>query len=144
MKIIEITQQKTKKKVNVLLHPKVIEILEKRNWEFPKGFSNNSESNKTLFNRYIKVVAKTAGLVYNAKGGKVNRKTNRKEEGVYQKWELITSHICRRSFASNYYATVPTPLLLNVTGHSTEKDFLLYIGKSSADYAENLAEYWEL
>ena len=33
---------------------------------------------------------------------------------------------------------------MSVTGHSTEKDFLLYIGKSSADYVENLAKYWGL
>ena len=144
LKVIELTQKKTKKKVNVLLHPKVIEILERRNGEFPKTFSNNLESNKTLFNKYIKEVTKKAGLVYKVTGGKVNKSTNRKEKGVYEKWELITSHICRRSFASNYYANVPTPLLMSVTGHSTEKDFLLYIGKSSADYVENLAKYWGL
>ncbi|SED59808.1 Phage integrase family protein [Tenacibaculum sp. MAR_2010_89] len=144
LKVIELTQKKTKKKVNVLLHPKVIEILERRNWEFPKTFSNNLESNKTLFNKYIKEVAREAGLIYKVAGGKVNKKTNRKEKGVYKKYELITSHICRRSFASNYYATVPTPLLMSVTGHSTEKDFLLYIGKTSADYVDNLAKYWGL
>lgn len=144
LKMIEITQKKTKKKVSVLLHPKVIEILEFRNWEFPKTFSNNLESNKTIFNKYIKEVAKEAGLVYKVNGGKVNKKTNRKEKGIYEKWELVTSHICRRSFASNYYTTIPTPLLMNITGHSTEKDFLLYIGKSSSDYLENLAKYWGL
>lgn len=144
LKMIEITQKKTKKKVSVLLHPKVIEILESRNWEFPKTFSNNLESNKTIFNKYIKEVARVAGLVYKVNGGKVNKKTNRKEKGIYEKWELVTSHICRRSFASNYYATIPTPLLMNITGHSTEKDFLLYIGKSSVDYVESLAGYWGL
>jgi hypothetical protein len=35
----------------------------------------------------------------------------------------------RRSFASNYYGKIETPLLMNITGHSKERTFLTYIGK---------------
>lgn len=142
LKVIELTQKKTKKKVSVLVHPKVIKILNSRGGEFPNTFSNNIQSNITLFNVNIKRVAKIAGLTYKVQGAKINPKTNRKESGMYEKWELVSSHICRRSFATNYYGDIPTPLLLSVTGHSTERDFLLYIGKSSVDYVENLAKYW--
>ena len=34
----------------------------------------------------------------------------------------------RRSFASNYYGKIETPLLKNITGHSKESTFLTYIG----------------
>jgi hypothetical protein len=34
----------------------------------------------------------------------------------------------RNSFASNYYGKIETPLLLNITGHSKERNFLPYIG----------------
>jgi hypothetical protein len=34
----------------------------------------------------------------------------------------------RRSFASNYYGKIETPLLMNITGHSKESTFLTYIG----------------
>jgi hypothetical protein len=34
----------------------------------------------------------------------------------------------RRSFASNYYGKIETPLLMNITGHSKEPTFLTYIG----------------
>ena len=37
---------------------------------------------------------------------------------------------------------MPTPLLMNVTGHTTEKAFITYIGKTSIDYAEQMAMYW--
>ena len=40
----------------------------------------------------------------------------------------MTSHIIRRSFASNYYGKIETPLLKNITGHSKESTFLTYIG----------------
>jgi hypothetical protein len=34
----------------------------------------------------------------------------------------------RRSFASNYYGKIETPLLMNITGHTKESTFLTYIG----------------
>tara|TARA_Y100000385_G_C12833283_1_gene525518 strand:+ start:266 stop:433 length:168 start_codon:yes stop_codon:yes gene_type:complete len=34
----------------------------------------------------------------------------------------------RRSFASNYYGKIKTPLLMNITGHSKESTILTYIG----------------
>jgi len=36
----------------------------------------------------------------------------------------------------------PTPLLMNITGHTTEKMFLEYIGKQPIDYSMQLAEIW--
>ena len=66
----------------------------------------------------------------------------RKESGIYPKYELITSQVGRRSFATNNYGKIPTPLLMNVTGHSTETMFLEYIGKTATDKAIQLAEYF--
>lgn len=31
---------------------------------------------------------------------------------------------------------------MSATGHATEKKFLIYIGKSATDQAQQLAEYW--
>ena len=67
----------------------------------------------------------------------------RKVEGKYEKWKLITSHVCRRSFATNQYGILPTPLIMQITGHSTEKMFLNYIGKNSYDYAKQIAQFYE-
>jgi integrase len=47
----------------------------------------------------------------------------------------ITSHDLRRTFASRYYGEIPTPLIMSVTGHSSEATFLKYIGMSNLDYA---------
>ena len=54
--------------------------------------------------------------------------TRRKEIVNAPKYEFVTSHIMRRSFASNYYGKIETPLLMNITGHSKESTFLTYIG----------------
>lgn len=140
---IELVQQKTKKKVTILIHPKVQEILDKNKGEFPMVYSKNISSTKAKFNLYIKDVCFKAGLREVISGSKINPDTNRKEQGKFPKHQLITSHICRRSFATNHYGDIPTPYLLNITGHSTEKEFLNYIGKTSIDYADQMADYWE-
>lgn len=134
--LIEIEQQKTKKLVVIPLFPEIKEILNKRNGNFPYKISDQK------FNEYIKEVAKLSGLDTPTKGAKMNPETKRKEYGTFPKWELVTSHICRRSFATNYYGEIPTPLLISVTGHSTETQFLEYIGKTSTEQAIQLAEYW--
>ena len=45
-----------------------------------------------------------------------------------QKYEFVTTYFMRRSFASNYYKEMETPLLMNITGHTKESTFLTYIG----------------
>ena len=47
-------------------------------------------------------------------------------------------------FATNYYGHVPTPFLMEITGHSREKDFLNYIGEKPIDYAEQMLKYWKV
>lgn len=140
LELIELVQKKTGKKVAIPLHPKVKEILEKRKGEFPTPISAQR------FNEYIKDIAKLAKINQLVQGSCMdkdkNSKIKRNVPGTYEKWELVTSHICRRSFASNFYGEIPTALLINITAHSTESQFLEYIGKSSTDYAVQLAEYW--
>ena len=134
--LIELTQKKTGKLVAIPLHPKVKEILGKRDGNFPEKISSQR------FNEYIKDVAKLAKIKQLVEGSCLDKETNRKKQGTFEKWELVTSHICRRSFASNFYGEIPTSLLINITAHATEKQFLEYIGKSANDYAIQLAEYW--
>jgi integrase len=132
--MIDIVQKKTGAKVAVPLSERVMRILAKRNGQFPRRISDVN------YNLYIKKVCKEAGITQKVKGGLVNKKTNRKEDGVYEKYKLIGSHVGRRSFASNNYGLHPTPLLMAVTAHSTERAFLEYIGKSQDDLAHSLAK----
>ena len=134
---IELVQQKTGKRVSIPVHSKVKAILDKRNGEFPNRIS------APKFNLHIKDVCEIAKIDENTEGGKIDPKTNRKIFGTYPKYELITSHICRRSFATNYYGLIPTSQLIGVTAHATERQFLEYIGKTPDDYAMLLAESWD-
>jgi integrase len=140
-KLIEFTQVKTGKIMTVPLHPKVIEILDKRNGMFPYAISDQK------YNDYIKDVCEIAELTQKVTGSKhleTAPKSGifRKETGLYRKCDLITSHIGRRSFATNFYGKIPTTYLIYVTGHSTEVMFLNYIGKSNKDLAIEMTNYF--
>ncbi len=134
--LCEFTQIKTGKIMAIPLSKRVREILAKRDGNFPRRISDQR------YNDYIKLVCKIAGICTKIKGSKVLKETNRKVSGVFPKYELVTSHIGRRSFATNNYGKIPTSLLINVTGHSTEAMFLEYIGKAETEKAKQLAEYF--
>ena len=58
------------------------------------------------------------------------------------KFELISSHTARRSFATNaYLQNVPTISIMKITGHRTEKSFLKYIKISQEDNANKLISH---
>lgn len=132
--LIEFTQVKTGKIMTVPLSKKVMNILEKRDGNFPDKMSDQR------YNEHIKDVCETAKIKKVIKGGL--QIDNRKVIGMYPKWQLVTSHIGRRSFATNNYGKIPTALLIGVTGHSTEQMFLEYIGKTDTQKAIQLADYF--
>lgn len=137
--LIEFTQVKTGKIMTVPLSKKVLEILSKRSGNFPKPITDQK------YNGFIKDVCQLAEIKHKVKGSIIEvlkDKTKRKKSGTFEKWELVTSHIGRRSFATNNYGKIPTSLLISATGHSTEKMFLEYIGKTDTQKAMQLAEYF--
>ncbi len=126
-RFIDLIQEKTGAPVTIPLLPEVDELLIKRKGNFPRPISDQK------FNEYAKEVCKRAGIDAIVKVSK--RVDNKYKEGEYPKYDLISSHVGRRSFATNYYSVLPTSLLKNITGHSTEQMLLKYIGKSSNDTA---------
>jgi integrase len=71
------------------------------------------------------------------KGTKNNPESNRNVTGIFPKYELVSSHIGRRSFATNYYMSGRYNMsdIMEITGHSSEKTFLLYINKNKKNGA---------
>lgn len=147
---IEFTQEKTKKQMLLPLHEKIIKILEKRYWNFPRKMS------EPRYNEHIKKVCEYVGIDEEVEGSlsieedkdskqKVqtlkSKNKRRKVKGMYPKYKLISSHTGRRSFASNNFGTIPTPLLMRATGHSSEAMLLKYIGKIEEQQSLALAEY---
>jgi len=133
IKIIELKQQKTGKLVAIPLLPEAIEIIESG---LPYRISLSH------FNEYIKDVCEIAGLDAPTKGRIKVKQGQPSVKDVYPKYKVISSHVCRRSFASNFYGRIPTPILMNITAHGTERMFLNYIGKTTYDNAYQMLDYF--
>lgn len=133
---ITFRQQKTNTKVTIPLHPVVLEILEKYNFEMPNSITNQK------FNDYIKDAAKVAEIeseevITKTIGGVLKSIT-------MPKYDLITSHTGRRSFCTNMYKRgLPTLMIMSISGHKTEKSFLKYIKVRQEEHAEMMAAKWK-
>src|SRR5699024_8880604 len=99
---LDIKQEKTDAPVYIPLSDEVVKILNKRGGEFPPVFSQNAESNKTMYNGLIKEVCRIAGIDNTVTAYMKNKETNRYEETEMPKYKAVSTHIGRRSFATNY------------------------------------------
>ncbi len=119
---LDLIQQKTSKPVTIpIVEDYIIDMIENN---LPYKISSQK------LNEYIKEICKIAKIDEVIKGKKIDKDTKRKKLDFYPKYELITSHCFRRSFATNYYKRMHTPILMNITGHTKESIFLNYINKS--------------
>lgn len=134
--LIEFTQVKTDKIMTIPLHKKIIEIMKKYEGNFPRKISDQR------YNEHIKKVCEKAKIETPTHGILFDHKIKAKVEKDYPKWMLVSSHIGRRSFATNNYGKIPTSFLMYITGHTTEAMFLTYIGKSNKDIAMELTSYF--
>lgn len=144
--IISITTQKTKKRVAIGMHPQLKAVLKKRDGQFPKKISDQK------FNEYVKEVVKLAEIIEPLEGAKLSavkdpetgKTVQRKIKAIYPKYELISSHTCRRSFATNLYKTKALPLvtLMSLTGHKTESQFIEYIKIGVEENAVLMNDYY--
>lgn len=121
VKMIDILQQKSGKKVTIPVRDKLEEILK-------SGLPYKISIQR--FNEYLKTLCELAEINEAVGGYLFDSGKKRKIKGVFSKYKLISSHTCRRSFATNYYKEIPTPILMEITGHSRESIFLNYIGKN--------------
>ena len=127
---IKITQQKTGKLLEIPLFKMVREILDKRGGEFPEAISDQR------YNTNIKKICQLVGIDEVVFGSKMDKKTKRLVTGYFPKYELVSSHVGRRSFASCQYGHLPNTHIMAYTGHSTEKQLLAYIGKPQAEVSK--------
>lgn len=131
-KFIKVKQIKTGARVTIPIMEKLKPVLAKYPDELPTVTNQR-------FNVYIKIVAKLAGLtaktpINTNKGGVVDAQD-------YPLYNLVSSHICRRSYATNMFNKgVPPMLIMSATGHKTESAFLKYIRTTDEQKANLLAE----
>ena len=130
---INIKQRKVHKAVTIPMIDYVPEILKKYNYMLP-----NVSSYK--FNVLVKELGKKIRLTQKVEV--VRKKGSSRISTVYKKYELISSHTCRRSFCTNMHlAKFPTEELMKISGHKSQSAFLRYIKIDNVQAAEHLKEF---
>lgn len=125
---------KTNERVVIPVKPVVKRIWDKYNGELPRAISNQK------MNDYVKELAKEAGI----KQTVIVKKTSGKEvrESIRPKYELVSTHTARRSFATNAYLSgIPAISIMKFTGHRTESSFMKYIKVSQERNAQLLSNH---
>lgn len=133
-RFIEIRTLKTNEKVIIPVKPVVENIIQKYDNDLPRIISNQK------MNEYLKIICKEAGIsslveIKRNSGNRVISETS-------PKWQLITTHTARRSFATNAYKMkVPAIAIMKITGHKTEAAFLRYIKVNKEENAVILSNH---
>jgi integrase/DNA-binding XRE family transcriptional regulator len=131
---IRIKTVKTNTLVELPLHWMVTEILKRNKNKLPKMRSEQ------FYNNAVKRLAKMAGIdgdvIYEQiEGLEVVKKT-------MKKYELVSSHTARRSFATNMHLRgIDTGRIMLLTGHTTEQSFFKYIRIGKNENAKFLSEH---
>lgn len=132
---IELFQAKTGGHVVIPIHPIVKRILAKYGGTTPPKISDQK------LNEYIKEVCQLAGInelieKQITKGG------IRTVEQPMEKWEMVSSHTARRTFASVFVKYVPTQTIMKITGHTKESTFMKYVKVSANEHAEIMSKHF--
>jgi integrase len=138
---IEITAQKTNDAVVIPIHPIVNEIMNKYAGKYinclPPAISNQK------FNSYIKEICKNVDALNTPVKTKENKSGKPQLLNKVKKYELVSTHTARRSFATNQYNKgISASILMKITGHKTERSFYTYIRQTPKENAERLKELW--
>lgn len=132
-RFITIKTQKTGTSVVIPIHPVVREIIN-------RGFDLSDTITDQKLNGHIKELCRLAGITQEVL---INRNVGGQNvEVVMPKYQLVSSHTARRSFATNAYKSgVPTIAIMKITGHTKESTFLKYIKVSAQENADMLSRH---
>lgn len=126
---VSIVAEKTKKPVVIPLHPYVRAIYYKYNGILPKlGDKYNT-------NVHLKNLARLAGI--NEVVSKTENRGGKVTTLKHPKYDLVSFHTARRSFATNMVLKgVPTLAIRQLTGHTNEQTFRKYVKVTPEQYAK--------
>ena len=135
--ILTTIQQKTKQRVTIPIHKNVKDIIEKYNGVLP-GCPTNQEFNRTLKDLGQRIPELNVPF---SKQITRNRQITVEET---MKWEKLMTHTARRSFCTNMYLMgVPVPTIMSISGHRTQKSFMMYIKATGEEHAQIMRKFWD-
>lgn len=134
---IRLTVKKTKRPLIVPLNRFSKAILEKyRELEAPLPVISNQK-----FNKYIKELCKLAGI--NDPIEIIRYKGAQKQSTVYRKYEVISAHTGRKTFATlSLEKGIPAETVMKITGHADYKSFQRYVKVTEERKRNEMQKAW--
>lgn len=122
---------KTKARVQITISERLLYLINKY------GLPTNESPNEDIkLNRLFKQICRKAKIDEPTYADKIimvevkDKKAKRTVRDTFPKYKLVTTRTLRRSFATNYFGKIDTQLIMNVTGHKTEKMLRAYLNAS--------------
>lgn len=137
---LEIKTHKTGEVVVLPIHKMVKEIMIKY-----KDSPNSLPHGKSNFqmNKSLKDVAKIMDCLHILVQSNIT-KGGRLQTTSKHKYEMVTVHTARRSFATNLYKDgVSSLTIMKLTGHKSERVFLSYLKETAQENANLLQNHWQ-
>lgn len=130
---LTIRAKKTDKTVTVPVHPIILKILEKYDGNMPKLAEPTVNKKIKEVCQGLKSMEREVSRRH-IQGKTINNETNKR-------FEKVTTHTARRSFASNMYRReMPVHYIMAMTGHKKEQDFFRYIGVTNDEVIKSVIE----
>lgn len=136
---IKYISTKGKIKIEIPIHPDILDLLKKYNNTLPIFQSRDL----TLFNQKLKKIALDAEIkefisINDSHRGKESIKK-------VKKYNLISSHTGRRTFCTlAYLKGIDSQLIMKMSGHKTERSFLKYLKLDNELAADEFEKQWIL
>lgn len=130
---IHIKTIKTEEELKIPLRPTAQAILKKYDGLFPSV-------SEQKYNEYVKLVCANITSLQVDESIYYTLGMNKRVKEIYRKWELVSTHTGRRSFATNEYLR-GTPIfdIMAITGHKKVQTFMKYIRITQQEKANRLS-----
>ena len=133
---ISIKTQKTGAFVKLPIHKMVKSILEKRFGQLPE------KTTYGIYNKGIKTICMLAEIDELVYGKLWDDEKKRKVLNYRPKWNYVSTHIGRKSLASNLAGKVSNDIIKSVCGWTNTSLVEFYNKTSKTDYAKQLEHHW--
>jgi integrase len=132
------TRKLTSKKLIIPISSRLRGILDKYQGKLP-NWSHHGLHN---FNELIRKCSEKAEI--NVEQVIEYRKIGKIHEIILPKWQLISSHTCRRTFCTlKFLQGMPAHVIMKFSGHTTEKNFLSYLKLDAEINADKYRNFFE-
>ena len=135
--LIKIKTTKTGQSVVLPLHSEIKKVIKQNFGNLPPKMSLSD------FNIAIKKIAQVCEIDYEIEGKLWDSKKRRKIRGFYKKYELLSSHSCRRGFVTLYKDVISADAMASLLGWSSTEMMKIYDQTSKEKYASELEKVWQ-